>query len=172
MNSTFVRRIAYPTHERFKGQETVRAFQQAMARNSWTPEQLQAFQFHAIQRLINAAVTGSSYYRASLKGNDPVAEMRSLPDVQKLPFLTKDIIRSRATDLITVPEGERKNLVPFSTGGSTGEPIRFFVDRQRIASEWAACWRARTWWGLDWGDPWVWLWGSPIELSTGDKWKA
>jgi len=58
-----------------------------------------------------------------------------------------------------------------NTGGSTGEPLIFYVDRRRISYDRAAHLRARRWWGIDIGEKEIVLWGSPVELSTQDKLK-
>src|SRR5207237_911943 len=98
--------------------------------------------------------------------------LRTLDDLRAYPFLTKDDIRNHKEEMVTVSADQRGELVPFTTGGSSGEPVKFYVDRGRISNEWASCWRARSWWGLDWGDRWIWLWGSPIELTASDKLSA
>jgi phenylacetate-CoA ligase len=167
----FVRNLLYPLHEWVKGQRTVGAYVSAIQRAQWPTDHLQRFQLDALRRVISLAYQNSPFYkkRFDLHGLSP-GEIRSFYDLQRFPFLTKEEIRSNAEQMITVPKSQFHRLVPFSTGGSTGEPVRFYVDRERTANEWAACWRARSWWGLDWGDPWIWLWGSPIELSAGDLW--
>jgi phenylacetate-CoA ligase len=106
------------------------------------------------------------YYRDCFAGLnfDPVA-IATLEDLQRLPFLTKTVIRT---------EGERmksdiaQGLARFNTGGSSGEPLIFFIGRERVSHDVAAKWRATRWWGVDIGDPEVVVWGSPVELGAQD----
>src|SRR5690349_25125823 len=64
------------------------------------------------------------------------------------------------------------DLKRYNTGGSSGEPLIFFIGSDRRSHDVAAKWRATRWWGVDIGDPEAVVWGSPIELSTQDRIKA
>src|SRR5262249_60044698 len=76
---------------------------------------------------------------------------------RRLPFLTKPIIRENAEQL----KSERAvGLARFNTGGSTGEPLIFFIGRERVTHDAAAKWRATRWWGVDIGDQEAVAWGS------------
>ncbi len=86
-------------------------------------------------------------------------------DLERLPFLTKDVIRKNLEDLKA--RGARLSL--FNTGGSTGEPLQFFIGKERVSHDVAAKWRATRWWGVDIGDPEIVVWGSPIELGAQDR---
>ena len=168
-----VKHVVYPLHERIKGQDTVAAVRRLSERQHWSEARLAAFQVGELQRLMATAFTKSTFYRDRLRavGFRP-GDLRSIADLRHVPPLTKDDIREHTGEMLTTPESERHQLVPFSTGGSTGAPVKFYVDRACTAGGWAACWRARSWWGLDWGHAWFWLWGSPIELSRDDWMRA
>jgi phenylacetate-CoA ligase len=60
-------------------------------------------------------------------------------------------------------------LARFNTGGSSGEPLIFYIGNRRVSHDVAAKWRATRWWGVDIGDPEAVIWGSPIELGAQDK---
>lgn len=169
IHKTFAKYIGYPLHERAKGQATVVRFDDLMRMEQLPASELRRHQCTSLQKLLSHANARSSYYRRRFSqcGFD-VAAFSSVEDLQRLPFLTKDDIRANRQALLTLDRDD-PGLVPSSTGGSTGGPLRFFVDRQFTANGWAACWRARSWWGLDWGDPWLWLWGSPIEVDARDR---
>jgi phenylacetate-CoA ligase len=172
MNRLLVKHLLYPAHEWLKDQATVHAFGDVVPRALWPPDRLAAYQVSALRGILAFAQAHSTYHRARFAeaGADP-AGVRTLADLGRFPFLTKADIRAHRDEIVARGTPDRMELVPFSTGGSTGEPVKFFVDRGRIANEWAMCWRARSWWGLDWGDPWIWLWGSPIELTAQHRFK-
>jgi len=173
MRKFLVKRLLYPLHELAKGQKTTSVYQAFRGREWWPVSRLQEFQLDGLKRLLRHAYEHAPFYkeRFDVHGVSP-DDLKAIEDIRRFPFLTKDHIRASRELMVTVPPSKRNVLVPFSTGGSTGEPVRFYIDRGRIASEWAACWRARSWWGLDWGDSWVWLWGSPIELTAEDRIRA
>jgi phenylacetate-CoA ligase len=65
-----------------------------------------------------------------------------------------------------------RGLARFNTGGSSGEPLIFFIGKERVSHDVAAKWRATRWWGVDIGDPEIVVWGSPIELGSQDRIRA
>jgi phenylacetate-CoA ligase len=92
---------------------------------SWTREQILAFQTRRLQSLVRHAARGVPYYRrlfeqAGLRPDD----IRSLDDLSRIP------ITSRA-DLQRLPPGdalakgaEPEKLILHSTSGTSGEPLR------------------------------------------------
>jgi len=94
------------------------------------------------------------------------ATLSSVSDLARLPFLTKAVIKAH-TDALR--HADAQGLARFNTGGSSGEPLVFFIGRQRVSHDVAAKWRATRWWGVDIGDPEIVVWGSPIELGTQDR---
>ena len=97
------------------------------------------------------------------------AASASLADLQALPFLDKPTIRANTEALKSDAAGK---LIRYNTGGSSGEPLVFYMGMGRVSHDVAAKWRATRWWGVDIGDPEVVLWGSPIEIGKQDRIKA
>jgi phenylacetate-CoA ligase len=90
----------------------------------------------------------------------------SAADLERLPFLTRSLIRSNVEDLKSTTA---RSLVRYNTGGSSGEPLVFYMGMGRISHDVAAKWRATRWWGTDIGDREAVIWGSPIELGAQDR---
>lgn len=167
LHTALIANILFPLQENLKKHDTV-AIRRAMDDSQWwTPEKLKKLQLERLRTLLTKAGEHVPYYRdcfASL-GFAPL-EIKSLVDLQKLPFLSKAIIRA---------EGDRmkseiaKGLARFNTGGSSGEPLIFFIGNERVSHDVAAKWRATRWWDVDIGDREIVVWGSPIELTTQDK---
>ena len=99
---------------------------------------------------------------------DPQA-VAGVQDLQALPLLDKATIRAH-TDAMKHPRA--RSLARFNTGGSSGEPLIFFIGNERVSHDVAAKWRATRWWGVDIGDPEIVVWGSPIELGSQDRVRA
>lgn len=167
MWTPFVARALFPLQERLKGHTTV-AVRKAMEASQWqTPEQIAALQLQRLRALLVDVATGVPYYRdlfARLKF-DPQA-VRQVSDLQALPFLDKATIRAH-TDALKHQQAQ--GLARFNTGGSSGEPLIFFIGNERVSHDVAAKWRATRWWDVDIGDPEMVVWGSPIELGTQDR---
>ncbi|MCH7702736.1 MAG: phenylacetate--CoA ligase family protein, partial [Planctomycetes bacterium] len=60
-------------------------------------------------------------------------------------------------------------LIASCTGGSTGEPVKFYLDRRRQAYDKAARMRTHEWFGVHPGDKEIYLWGSPWEVRRQDR---
>jgi phenylacetate-CoA ligase len=120
-----------------------------------------------LRRFLTDASRHVPYYRRVFDEAkfDP-STTRSLGDLARLPFLTKALIRAN-TDALKADDAPV--LRRYNTGGSSGEPLVFYIGKGRVSHDVAAKWRATRWWGVDIGDPEVVLWGSPIELGAQDR---
>ena len=167
MWTPLVAHALFPLQEWLKGHTSV-AVRKAMETSQWqTPEQIAALQLKRLRGLLAEVATGVPYYRdlfARLKF-DPQA-VRQVSDLQVLPFLDKATIRAH-TDALK--HQQASGLARFNTGGSSGEPLIFFIGNERVSHDVAAKWRATRWWDVDIGDPEMVVWGSPIELGTQDR---
>jgi phenylacetate-CoA ligase len=111
-----------------------------------------------------------AYYRRLFRECEFVpANLTKLADLERLPLLTKDLIQTNSDD---IKAGKARGLIRFNTGGSSGQPLVFFISKERISHDVAAKWRATRWWGVDIGDPEIVVWGSPIELGAQDHVRA
>jgi phenylacetate-CoA ligase len=160
--TTLVSGLVFPVQEHFKKHSTV-AVRRRLEETQWLPaDRLQALQNERLHRLLVGAGRHVPYYRDlfAQAGFKPETVSGSA-DLQKLPFLTKAVIRK---------EGDRmksdvaRGLARFNTGGSSGEPLIFDIGKERFSHDVAAKWRATRWWGVDIGNLEIVVWGSPIEL--------
>lgn len=84
--------------------------------------------------------------------------------LQRLPILSKSHFRQNADQYLAQHANPAK-LIGNRTGGSTGEPTRFYLDRPAVERYEAARWLGLSWHGIQIGDPCVMIWGSPLELN-------
>ena len=135
-------------------------------RSQWySAAELENLQNEKLARLVDHAYRTVPYYsdimrQHKLKPDD----IRTVGDLQKLPILTRQIAQ-REKDRLVSTVARRKNLVIKSTGGSTGEPLVFLIEREYIGISAAALCRALTWIGWTPGDPIATLWGQPVAQS-------
>ncbi|HRJ23600.1 MAG TPA: AMP-binding protein [Thauera sp.] len=166
----FIADVVFPLHERLKRHDTVAVRKQLEDSQWWSRERLARFQVERLRALLRHAGQHVPYYKALFArvGFDP-EQVQSISDLGKLPFLTKAEIRAHTDDLKADDAGA---LARFNTGGSSGEPLIFYIGNERVSHDVAAKWRATRWWGVDIGDPEIVVWGSPIELSAQDRIRA
>ena len=173
MYTSFISRFFFPLHELAKRHATV-GVRRALERSQWwSAEQLLQHQVQRLRAFLTDIGTGGTavpHYRElyARLGFDPRA-VHGLADLQALPLLDKATIRAR-TEALKRPGA--RDLARFNTGGSSGEPLIFFIGKERVGHDVAAKWRATRWWGVDIGDPEMVVWGSPIELGSQDRIRA
>ena len=162
--------VVFPLQERLKHHDTVKVRREMEASQYWPLERLEALRLDRLRALLDHAGRHVPYYRELFArlGFEP-AGIASLADLQRLPLLDKPLVRAHTEQL----KHERaRHLARFNTGGSSGEPLVFYIGRERVSHDVAAKWRATRWWGVDIGDPEIVVWGSPIELGAQDRVRA
>jgi phenylacetate-CoA ligase len=168
--TSFVSGLIFPLHERMKNHSSVALRKEMESTQWWDEARLRETQLKKLRRLLAHAGTHVPYYRQLFEEKHiHVAQFHSLADLQQLPILDKPTIRANIDQL---KADNAVSLIRFSTGGSTGEPLSFYVSKERISHDVAAKWRATRWWDVDIGDSEIVVWGSPIELRAQDNVRA
>lgn len=159
--------LVFPLQERLKQHTTVRVKRDMEASQYWPLPRLEALRVERLRSLLVHASTQVPYYRDLFRQlGFGASAVNHCSDLQRLPFLTKAAIRAHTEALKSAGASD---LARFNTGGSSGEPLVFFIGKERVSHDVAAKWRATRWWGVDIGDPEIVLWGSPIELTSQDR---
>ncbi len=167
MYTRLVSSLLFPLQERLKSHTTV-GVRRRMEESQWWPAaRLESLQVERLRALLADIAVGVPYYRDLFERLrfDPKA-VSKLEDLRALPLLDKATIRQNTEAL---KHRSAQGLARFNTGGSSGEPLIFFIGRERVSHDVAAKWRATRWWGVDIGDPEIVVWGSPIELGAQDR---
>lgn len=170
MNPLIVRHVLLPLHELALGRGTFRYLRQIERSQWWSTERLRELQTRKLRRLLRHAWTRCSFHRKRLDGAGLDPEQATLDSLVCLPTVTKADIR-RYTEQMVDP-AVSGGLHPLTTGGSTGSPLSFVVDRRRQAADQAARARTRRWFGIDVGEREAYVWGSPVELAAQDRLKS
>ena len=100
-----------------------------------------------LRLLIRHAAKSVPYYRALFKQIGLDAErFRGREDIQQIPFLDKETVRTRQEDLIA-ENADKFGIFWESTSGSTGTPLHLIVDQSARANKLAALLRSYQWAG-------------------------
>ena len=165
MNASLLRRVILPGWQLLKQQNSLQILPY-LEKTQWLPaDELLDLQWRRFGALLEHAYTHVPYYRHIMldAGLDPVSLMRRR-SLDKLPLLDRSII-SRQRDLLRATNIASERFVPNGTGGSTGEPLRFFDDRNESGWSEAAVFRSQRWFGVDVGDRTAFLWGANFDLT-------
>ncbi|MGH7726573.1 MAG: phenylacetate--CoA ligase family protein [Candidatus Eiseniibacteriota bacterium] len=117
---------------------TFRATRAFLARSEREPASvLVAAQDARVRELVRYAYERVPYYRRVFdeRGIRP-EHIRGVADLKLLPLLDRELLYRHEEELLAdgVPARSRERV---STGGTTGTPLRLWIDRGRSAKEWA-----------------------------------
>ena len=95
----------------------------------WSKERLEDYQWRKIEKLLKHAYKNVPYYKRVFDENGiKLKDIQNFNDFNKIPFLTKDIVRNNLKDLIAknYPKSE---LLYVTTGGSSGVPLGLYYQK-------------------------------------------
>lgn len=158
-----IRHVHWPLMERLKENRTRHYMRDLQQAQGLPAEQLLLRQRQKLGRLLAHAVRHVPAY-ASLAAEWDRGDTAPERFLQRIPVLDKTHFRLHADDYLAKGTPLSK-LIGNRTGGSTGEPTRFYLDRPSVERYEAARFLGLSWHGIRIGDPCVMIWGSPLELN-------
>lgn len=101
---------------------------------SMDPEQLKERNNKRFLEILNIAYNKSPFYHKLYdEAGVDINAIRGIEDIDKLPVITKDMVREHANEMLTVPKWM---CVKAHTSGTTGTPLMLYVT-------WPALWKTR-----------------------------
>lgn len=161
--SGLVRNFIYPVWARRDHPYYHRYFKEFQKSQFFSAEQIRDLQLRRLRELLTHAYTNCAFYRKRMDDGDvSPASILSIEDLNALPILTKRDIQDSGTQMLAlnVPASLR---VKNQTGGSTGSPLQFYVDKERFDSRLASTNRHNLWAGFRPGDWCAYLWGARLD---------
>lgn len=165
MNRFILERAILPAWQRLKRQNSLELLPY-LEKTQWlSARELLDLQWERLGTLLKHAYNNVPHYRESMKasGTDPDCLVRAR-SLEALPLLDRATISAQC-ERLRAANVSPDRFVPNGTGGSTGEPLRFFDDRQEAGWSDAAIWRSHRWFGVDVGDRCTYLWGANFDVS-------
>ena len=170
MNPFLSRQLIYPLQEKLLNRPTF-PYLESLEKTQWySRADIEALQLQKLQTLLKTAKEHSPWHAARIESSAINIDAISFEELRKLPIMTRADAQQHGHEMAwpDVPGGSFR----YTTGGSSGSPLIFNFGRARQASDAAGRIRARRWWGVNVGDPEVYLWGAPVELNKTDKIKT
>lgn len=171
LGAALSRKLAFPFWA-WKDGSRVREYLDEVERHQFLgTAALEALQHERLRTLLDHAYRNVPYYRGVFDdlGARP-HEIRNWEDFAAIPSLTRSRMRSAGEALRaqSLPPGDL--AVENHTGGSTGEPVRFWLSEQRNAYARASAIRHDRWSGWALGEETAVLWGAVRDLAAAG-WK-
>ncbi len=160
-----IRRSILNLHTIFTGRHVLESLEELNHTQWLAYEDLMELQREKQYHLLAYAAQYVPYYQRIFKevGFHP-QEIRDNPAAfNKIPILTKSLIRENFSDLQTTEPGRRKQLSKVTTSGSTGQPLIFLQDHGFRDHVTADIQRHLGWVGWEMGQRHAYLWGGSFE---------
>ena len=173
MYSSILKKIIYPFVEiRYPSlKQTMDKLSTLEKTQWWDPLEIQCFQQKRLRAILIHAYNNVPYYHNLFKKANLKPSTITYKDLQKIPILTKEDIRNNLKNL-TATNYTGRELIPSATGGSTGEPMKFYFNREWEAWNMAAAYREWSWAGYDIGDKITYVWSSSHDISRQQELKS
>lgn len=132
--------------------------------------ELQDIQWRRLQKLYTFIWDSNKFYRSRLQEVGLHSHSIKEPaDIKNIPILTKAEIRENC-DLMISDGFDRKSLLRFKTGGSTGKALDIYLTEECSELRNACARRADRWTGWEPGEPIGAAWGNPkLPVTIKDK---
>ena len=169
LSSNIIRSVVYPLWAK-RDHPTYAGYLKRFNRTQFlSPTELRQRQMELLRTQLLDAYRNVPYYRRKMEEADITPlDIRSFEDLKAIPILQKKDVQDWNDDLLA------SNVLPIDrvrnqTGGSTGSPLQFWVDRERFDSRRASTDRHNAWAGLYPGDWYAHLWGSRFDIKTSTR---
>ncbi|MCY7353515.1 MAG: phenylacetate--CoA ligase family protein [Lysobacter sp.] len=157
------RHVLFPAYESGLRRRNTLRYLHEYEHNQWLPhDEIDALQWRKLKQLVEHCWNEVPYYRQRWKqlGLADAGDIRGPADYARLPVLTKQDIRDNFEQLIA--PSYRAGLLYKTTGGSTGEPLRFGYTRESYERRIATMFRGYGWAGARLGQRTLYLWGASL----------
>ena len=160
----FIENILYPVMEKKNGNRIRKYLTELTSSQQMTIQALNELQTEKLKALLLECIANVPAYRPYAYLKDEI-ETNPISALKKIPILDKDRFRDTSENFIN-DTVDKSSLISNITGGSTGQPLNFYMDRRTVEHYEAARWRGLSWSGITPGSRSVMIWGNPIELDS------
>ena len=162
----FYQDVFFRSLDLLRGRRTIERLHFLRQSQFWDAATLRDWQLARLNELLEHARATTGYYAEALR--EARLPLASIDDLAALPALTKRSIVANFERLQSrsIP---RARFVPSRTGGSTGEPMRYYWDKRGQDWNRASVYRSAEWAGVALGERTVQMSGSHFDYTQSQK---
>ena len=164
LTKVFIEKLVYPGMERVKGNRVRCKTAELIDAQSQSPALTALSREEKLRRLLLTCIDHVPVYRP-YRGLRPFIERDPLAALSRFSLLNKEDFR-RDSDSYINEKADLSSLIKNHTGGSSGQPLHFYMDRPAVESYEAARWRGLSWWGITPGMRSVMIWGNASDACA------
>ncbi|PCJ27293.1 MAG: polysaccharide biosynthesis protein [SAR86 cluster bacterium] len=154
--------ILYPVYESGIRRRKTLHYLKKLNQNQWMSlDELQALQWGELKKLLNHAYEQSPYYRGLFQTlNIHPDDIKSHSDFLKFPICSREEMVNHNQEMVARNYKDKVSLK--TTGGSTGVPVQFALDRNSYEWRTAAAQRGYQWANCEAGQHTLYIWGVDV----------
>lgn len=153
--------MRYALIDMLRGTRTLRRYK-TFLHTVYTPESLRASQEKKLGELLLFLSRSNPYYKRLLHSFTPSMMLANPRQIMtRLPVIDKSVITENSAQLFQPVQGRKYQAK--QTGGSTGDPLRYYIDLEAVSQFWAFilwCWHQYA--GYSPGNPYLTVSGSSL----------
>lgn len=128
-------------------------------------DQIQAYQFEKLKKILIHAEENSPFYRKRFKEcNFSAKEFKRIDQILLIPPLTRDDLQNHCQEILTI--STKSKLYKGSSSGSTGLPVFYFKDNAAISAGQAAHFLGWSFSGWKMNMKGLHIWGNPSTVNN------
>ncbi|NLF80189.1 MAG: phenylacetate--CoA ligase family protein [Clostridia bacterium] len=155
--------LLYPLMEARRGNRIREYLAELQSSENAPPHELAELQNSCLRRLLRHCVEQVPAYHEQ-RSLLPLIESDPRAALAEFPILSKERFRADPESFIAA-NADRTRLIANTSGGSSGNPLQFYLDRATVEHYEAARWRGLSWYGISPGSRCLMIWGNPFELN-------
>jgi len=165
LNKLIAKYLGYPIQDLVKGTNIINELSFLRKSQYWDEDRIYEYQLKKLRGLISYSKKNVPYYddlfkKIKITKND----IKTLNDINKIPILTKEIMRKNGNKLLS-RNYKKYKLKKGKTGGTTGVPVLVYKDTANRSFTWASYYRWYDWMGIHYSDKILTFWGANTVLS-------
>jgi phenylacetate-CoA ligase len=140
-----------------------------LEKTQWLSQrEIEEIQIRKLRDILIYSLENVPYYQKTLRPySNTIRNLSSVSEISVLPFLTKQGVQNHYNELQPAKYNGRTALE--STSGSTGDPLKFKLDRNASSFHRALSYREHQWYGLDIGAKEARFYGIPMDFFPNMK---
>ncbi len=162
MYKTLFQRYLYPFYETGVRRRKTLIYRDAMLDRQWrSEEEVADFQWQELKKLLDHAYQNAPYFNKLFTSLDlHPSDIKSYADFRRIPICSREDLIANKEAMIA--SNYRADIMHKGTGGSTGVPVQFALDRNSYEWRTAATQRGYSWAGCEAGQHVLYMWGVDV----------
>ncbi len=163
----FINFIVFPAMEVLKSNKIRKYTKELINTQSLPYDEIVSLQEEKLKNLLLYCVDKVPAYK-SFGHLRPLIEEDPIKALRQFDALEKDYFQDNMMDFLSDGR-DLSSLIPNRTGGSSGRPTKFYLDRVSVEHYEAARWRGLASWGITPGSRSIMLWSNHFELDKTEN---